>query len=85
MLKVRRFYFDYSIRLFDFLGHVKGGRTLRGEGRNTDEIELITKRKRIPSSEIEDNDNSSDDDQKPIVKKRRILPMEASPEISENE
>ncbi len=85
MLKVRRFYFDYSIRLFHFLGHVKGGRTLRGEGRNTDEIELITKRKRIPSSEIEDNDNSSDDDQKPIVKKRRILPMEASPEISENE
>jgi hypothetical protein len=45
---------------------------------------LTTKRKRIASSEIEDNDNSSDDE-KPIIKKQRILQMEASPEISENE
>jgi hypothetical protein len=45
---------------------------------------LITKRKRTTSSEIEDNDNSSDDDQ-PVFKKQRIFKMEASPEVSDNE
>jgi hypothetical protein len=45
---------------------------------------LSVKRKRIVSSEVEDNDNSSDDE-KPIVKKQRILKMEPSPEVSENE
>jgi hypothetical protein len=45
---------------------------------------LNGKRKRIASSEIEDNENSSDDE-KPIVKKQRILKMEASPEVSDNE
>ncbi len=68
-----------------FIGHVKGGRTLRGQGRNTDEIDFNSKRKRTASSEIENNDNSSDDDHKPIIKKRRIFKMEASPEVSENE
>jgi hypothetical protein len=63
---------------------MKGGRTLRGQGRHTDESDFTAKRKRTASSEIEDNDNSSDDE-KPIIKKRRIFKMEASPEVSDNE
>jgi hypothetical protein len=35
----------------------------------------------MASSEIE----NSSDDEKPIIKKRRILKMEASPEVSDNE
>ena len=66
------------------LGHVKGGRTLRGEGRTIDPSEPVLKRKRAPSTELEDNADSSDDE-KPVAKKRRILQMEASPEVSENE
>jgi len=64
-----------------FLGHVKGGRTLRGQGRDTNESDSNLKRKRMASSEIE----NSSDDEKPIIKKRRILKMEASPEVSDNE
>ena len=63
-----------------FLGHVKGGRTLRGQGRSPTKSD--SKRKRTASSEVE---NSSDEDEKPTIKKRRILKMEASPEVSENE
>ncbi len=62
------------------LGHVKGGRTLRGQGRSPTKSD--SKRKRTASSEIE---NSSDEDDKPMIKKRRILKMEASPEVSDNE
>ncbi|CAF2787198.1 unnamed protein product [Rotaria sp. Silwood2] len=73
----------------DVKGHMKGGRTLRGEGRNTDECDASAKRKRTASSEIEDdeqksNDNSSDNE-RTTVKKRRIMKMEASPEVSEDE
>lgn len=69
------------------LGHVKGGRTLRGQGRMADESDSTTsKRKRAASTEVEDNVVSSeDDDDKPMAKKRRILKMEASPEVSETE
>jgi hypothetical protein len=92
MFKVSKFYLDYFLRLI-FTGHVKGGRTLRGQGRNTDESDFIAKRKRTASSEIEDNEDEekhnnhskSSDDEKPIIKKRRILKMEPSPEVSENE
>lgn len=65
-------------------GHVKGGRTLRGEGRTIDPSEPVLKRKRAPSTEVEDNADSSDGE-KPVSKKRRTLQMEASPEVSENE
>ena len=75
-------FFEHS-----YLGHVKGGRTLRGQARPTTTIDTDTnsKRKRTASSEIESNDNSSDDDEKPIVKKRRVLKMEASPEVSDED
>ncbi|CAF3798770.1 unnamed protein product [Rotaria sp. Silwood1] len=70
-------------------GHMKGGRTLRGEGRNTNEIDTSTKRKRTASSEIEDDEQNiedkSSDNERTTVKKRRIMKMEASPEVSENE
>ncbi|CAF0765855.1 unnamed protein product [Rotaria sordida] len=70
-------------------GHIKGGRTLRGEGRNTNEFDMSNKRKRTASSEIEDNEqksnNNSSDNERIIIKKRRIMKMEASPEVSENE
>ncbi|CAF3830411.1 unnamed protein product [Rotaria sordida] len=70
-------------------GHIKGGRTLRGEGRNTNEFDMNNKRKRTASSEIEDNEqksnNNSSDNERIIIKKRRIMKMEASPEVSENE
>ena len=72
-------------------GFEKGGRTLRGQGRNTDELNLSIKRKRKASSEVEDNDDvnenddGSSDDERMIVKKRRSMKMEASPEVSEHE
>ncbi|CAF1542814.1 unnamed protein product, partial [Adineta steineri] len=77
----------------DVTGHVKGGRTLRGQGRTADDDDesvFTGKRKRRASSEIEDNveinkDDNSSDDEKPIIKKRRVLKMEASPEVSDNE
>jgi hypothetical protein len=79
--------------MFFLIGHVKGGRTLRGQGRNTDESDFNPKRKRTASSEVEDdaddeaktNNSNSSDNEKPIIKKRRILQMEPSPEVSENE
>jgi hypothetical protein len=60
---------------------------LRGQARDTNESDSSLKRKRIPSSEVEDNEtkNSLSDDEKPIVKKRRVIKMEASPEVSDNE
>lgn len=70
-------------------GHVKGGRTLRGQAREPDDIEISHKRKRTASSEIEDDEEksnqSSSDTEKPNTKKRRIMKMEASPEVSEDE
>ncbi|CAF3550901.1 unnamed protein product [Adineta steineri] len=76
----------------DVTGHVKGGRTLRGQGRTADddESDFTGKRKRRASSEIADNaemtkDDNSSNDEKPIIKKRRVLKMEASPEVSDNE
>ena len=77
------FFFD---RFLVNLGHVKGGRTLRGRARSSDnEYEPPTvKRKRKASEEVEENDSSNDDDE-PQVKKRRILKMEPSPEVSEND
>lgn len=65
-------------------GHVKGGRTLRGEGRTIEPSEPVTKRKRAPSTEPEDSNDSSEE-KKPVAKKRRILQMEDSPEVSEND
>ena len=71
-------------RSYFSVGYVKGGRTLRGQGRVATDPEVDNKRKRVASSEVEDNEDSSDSD-KPITKKRRVLQMEASPEISDNE
>ncbi|CAF4133596.1 unnamed protein product, partial [Rotaria magnacalcarata] len=70
-------------------GHVKGGRTLRGQGRDTEEVDVSVKRKRTASSEIEEDeekrDADSSDHERKNVKKRRMMKMEASPEISEEE
>lgn len=81
MQSLQKNFFEHS-----YLGHVKGGRTLRGQARPTmNEIDTNSKRKRTASSEIESNENSSEDDEKPIVKKRRVLKMEASPEVSDED
>lgn len=81
MQSLQKNFFEHSC-----LGHVKGGRTLRGQARPTTiEIDTNSKRKRTASSEIESNENSSEDDEKPIVKKRRVLKMEASPEVSDED
>ena len=75
----------HFVFIYTFKGYIKGGRTLRRLGHNTDEFNMSTKRERNASKEVEDNDDSLSDDERIIVKKRRSMKMEASPEVSDSE
>lgn len=67
-------------------GIVKGGRTLRGQAQANVEPSVVSKRKREPSSEVDGNIyGGSSDDEKPTMKRRRVLQMEASPDVTDNE
>lgn len=77
------------------LGHVKAGRTLRGQGRQSEppiSISISTKRKRNRTKEVIELSSSSsssedeeDEEAKVQIKRRRIVKTEASPEVSETE
>lgn len=83
---------EIRANVVDVKGHVKAGRTLRGQGRQSEppiSISISTKRKRTRTKEIIELSSSSEDDEeeeaKVQIKRRRIVKTEASPEVSETE